>query len=65
MPEDTGPRGFVRVYVDIEPALNDRINAHCKENGITKKYFFYRTASDFFSNQSAKVNKHGTSKKRK
>ncbi len=65
MADETGPRGFTRVYVDLEPETNDKINAHCKAQGITKKHFFYRLATDFFSGNTMRNGKHGTKQKRK
>ncbi len=65
MVESNQPRGFTRVYIDLDPQVNDQINTHCKETGITKKFFFYRLANEFFNATNAKVSKHGANKKRR
>lgn len=54
MPEVTQPRGPVRIYIDMDAELSDAITAHCRENGIAKKFFMFKLAKDFIDSKASK-----------
>lgn len=54
-----GPRGFVRVYIDLEPDLSDWASKAARERGMSKRAFL----RVLIINEKAKETPSGKSKK--